>query len=57
MATQGDETFVQIEKLKDNETYPVWKFQITIVLKSMGLYEICDEASPSLYILLLLAPR
>jgi len=40
MATQGDETFVQIEKLKDNETYPVWKFQITIVLKSMGLYEI-----------------
>jgi len=45
MATQGDETIVQIEKLKDNETYPVWKFQITIVLKSMGLYEIVSGQS------------
>src|SRR5436190_139925 len=40
MATQADETFVIIEKLKDCDTFPVWKFQITIVLKSMGLYEI-----------------
>lgn len=40
MATQTDEMFVHIEKLKDNDTFPVWKFQTMIVLKSMNLYEI-----------------
>jgi len=42
MATQTEE-YVHIDKLKDNETFLVWKFQVTIVFKSLGLYDIVSE--------------
>ena len=36
MAKCSDEQY--IEKLVDAETYQVWKFEITILLKAKGLY-------------------
>lgn len=37
MAAHGEE--LKIEKLKNAETYQMWKFQIDILLKSKGLFE------------------
>lgn len=45
MATQTEKLVVQIEKLKDGDTFLIWKFQITIIFKSMGLYEIVSGES------------
>lgn len=43
--TQTNEMFANIEKLKDSDNFPVWKFQITIMLKSISLYEIVSGES------------
>jgi len=45
MTTQPEETVIQIEKLKDSNTFPIWKFQITIIFRSIGLYEIVSGES------------
>ncbi|XP_078051636.1 uncharacterized protein LOC144477775, partial [Augochlora pura] len=37
--SNGEET-IQIEKLKDESNFQIWKFQITIVLKSMSVHNI-----------------
>ncbi|KAK9693484.1 hypothetical protein QE152_g34158 [Popillia japonica] len=35
----------QIEKLKDVESYQLWNFQLTIMFKANGLYEIVKGES------------
>lgn len=40
MAQYNTEEAIQIEKLSDSTNFQVWKFQITIMLKSSSLYEI-----------------
>lgn len=40
MATNNQDDVIQIEKLKDSENFMIWKFQVTIVFKSLGLYDI-----------------
>lgn len=37
MATNGQDEIAQIEKLKDSENFSIWKFQVTILFKSLGL--------------------
>lgn len=43
MANSNHEDILQIEKLKDNENFTIWKFQVTIVFKSLGPCEIVTE--------------
>ncbi|CAH1989513.1 unnamed protein product [Acanthoscelides obtectus] len=41
MASSNEET-PNIEKLVDNESFEMWRFQINIVFKSQGLWEIVN---------------
>lgn len=45
MATNSQDDITQIEKLKDSENFMIWKFQVTILFKSLGLYKIVTEIS------------
>lgn len=45
MATNNQDDVMQIEKLKDSENFMIWKFQVTILFKSLGLYEIVTGVS------------
>lgn len=45
MATNNQDDAAQIEKLKDSENFLIWKFQVTILFKSLGLYEIVEGTS------------
>lgn len=36
----GENELISIEKLKDSESFEIWKFQIQIVFKAHGQYQI-----------------